>query len=463
MILDGLWDEHPDMANNPISAKTSIRWHEPLPVAVDIVVVGGGVAGVFAALYMRRAGFKVALLEKGRIACEQSSRNWGWIRQHGRDPDELPIMMEANRLWEEVDKDTKGRTGFARNGVCYLASSQETLDRRSKWLETAMAHQLDTRLLSKSEIEALIVQDGGNAHSWLGGTYTPSDARAEPWQAVPAIADLANHEGVILRENCAVRALEISAGKVCGVKTEDGTVHAEQVVVSAGAWSSLLLRRHGISIPQLSVKSTVGQTSPLPEVFSGNAADERLSFRRREDGGYTLAAVGRHVHYVGPDSFRHLFTYLPALKEHVHDTALHPWAPDGFPDQWLLKRQWVEDEVSPFEQTRVLEPKPDIRAVERMKTRFKQRFPAIGEPTILNCWAGMIDAMPDIVPIVDRVPGYEGLIVSTGFSGHGFGIGPGFGKIVANIAAGQTAGYDMSRFRFSRFTDGSKLRPGPAI
>ncbi len=75
----------------------------------------------------------------------------------------------------------------------------------------------------------------------------------------------------------------------------------------------------------------------------------------------------------------------------------------------------------------------------------------------------MIDAMPDIVPIVDRVPKINGLILACGMSGHGFGIGPGFARIIAKMAAGKPAGHDMSRFRFSRFTDGSKMRPGPAI
>ena len=75
----------------------------------------------------------------------------------------------------------------------------------------------------------------------------------------------------------------------------------------------------------------------------------------------------------------------------------------------------------------------------------------------------MIDVMPDIVPIVDRVPTMPGLIVATGMSGHGFGIGPGFGKIIAAMIQDKPAGHDIKRFRFSRFSDGSKLEPGPSI
>ena len=231
--------------------------------------IGAGVTGIFSALYMAKAGLRVAVVEKGRVAGEQSSRNWGWIRQHGRDEAELPIMMEASRLWEEADRETGKRTGFSRSGVCYLASGESRLEARESWLEIAKQHQLDTRMLSRREVDDLIDRSGAgtSAHQWIGAAYTASDGRAEPWQAVPAIADLARSHGVCIRENCAVRRLDVSAGRVNGVVTEIGNIKCEQVIVAAGAWSSLFVRQHGVSIPQLSVRSTVCQTAPMPEVF----------------------------------------------------------------------------------------------------------------------------------------------------------------------------------------------------
>jgi glycine/D-amino acid oxidase-like deaminating enzyme len=75
----------------------------------------------------------------------------------------------------------------------------------------------------------------------------------------------------------------------------------------------------------------------------------------------------------------------------------------------------------------------------------------------------MIDTTPDIVPVMDRVPNVNGLFVAAGFSGHGFGIGPGAGRIMADMVSGNALGHDVSRFRLSRFSDGSKLEIGPAI
>lgn len=453
------------IATGPVQETAPVLFSDSLPDAVDVVIIGGGVIGLFAALYMNRSGLKVVVCEKGRIACEQSSRNWGWIRQHGRDRAELPIMMEATRLWEEADSETGGRTGFKRGGICYLASSQQRLEKRMEWLEVAKECQLDTRILTKAEVDKLIDRDkrGANAHEWVGATYTPNDARAEAWQAIPAIAEMAHEEGVLILEDCAVRALDLEAGHLKAVITEKGTIATSQAVLAAGAWSSLFARRHGINIPQMSVRSTVCQTEPLPEFFSGNAADENFAFRRRNDGGYNLAGGARSDCYIGPDAFRNFMKYLPVASAHLPDITFRLSAPKGFPDAWSTQRKWAEDEVSPFEKTRVLNPAPNLKQVETLRSNFAKVFPSVGKPEIRHAWAGMIDAMPDVVPIVDRVPQLPGLIIATGMSGHGFGIGPGFGKILNEMVSGKRPGHDMSRFRFSRFTDSSKLEVGPDI
>ena len=448
----------------PVNLDTPIRFSDSLPGAVDVVVIGGGIAGVASALYMRAEGLSVALIEKGRIGCEQSSRNWGWVRQHGRDEDELPVMKEANRLWGELDGRMKGAAGFKRCGILYLASSEKALAAREVWLDVAKRHQVKTRVLSAREVAARIDQGGlETAHRWVGATITEDDGRAEPWQAVPALAGLAQEDGVCLRENCAARALITANGRVEAVVTEAGTIRCEQVLVAAGAWSSLFLQRHGIIIPQLSVRSTVSATAAMPSVFEGCAADEKLAFRRREDGGYTVSLPDLHDLNIGPSAFRHFFKWLPVAGEHWRDTRFRIKAPKGFPDGWGTARNWAEDDETPFERCRVLEPKPETRKTERLREAFAARFPHLGKPRLIATWSGMIDAMPDIVPVCDRVPAIDGLMVMTGLSGHGFGIGPGFGKAMAKIASGKPAGHDMTRFRFSRFSDGSKLRPGPAI
>lgn len=322
---------------------------------------------------------------------------------------------------------------------------------------------MDSRLLSTKELSGLIQQGNNSKHRWIASLYTASDGRAEPWQAVPAVAELAHSEGVSIREDCAVRSLDIQGGQIIGVVTESGTTKCGCAVLAGGAWSSLFLRRHSINIPQLLVRGTVARTVPLPEVLAGNAIDEELAFRRRQDGRYSLAGHNT-FHFIGPDSFRHIFNYLPLLKSFPDITLM----PSTFltPDSWTIKRYWQENETSPFEITRVLDPPPDSSTVRKLERLFKIRFPDFNVDStnlIENAWGGMIDTMPDIVPIVDTTPTMKGLVIATGMSAHGFGIGPSYGRAISNIVTGAKVEHDLSRFRFQRFTDGSKLSPGPSL
>lgn len=444
-----------------ITAETPVQFTAPLPARADVVVIGGGVIGVMTAWYLAERGEKVVLCEKGRIAGEQSSRNWGWVRQQGRDHAELPIMMEASRIWGGLAEEAGEDLGFRREGVLYVAADAKKLADYEDWREkNAVPHQLDTRVLTPAELGAMVPMAGQGA---AGGLWTASDGRAEPWVAVPALARAVRRKGVTVVENCAVRSLDIAGGRVAGVVTEQGRIAADRVVLAGGAWSSLFLRNHGVAIPQLSVRSTVAATEPLPEVFAGNVYATDHAFRRRQDGGYTLAPRGFHEVLIGPDAFRHFRKYLPALLDDFSSNHFLWRAPDGYPDAWSTPRRWKPDELTPFERMRVLDPQPNQRIVEQFRARFENTFPQLGTVRIARAWAGMIDAMPDAVPVVDHIPALPGLTLATGMSGHGFGIGPAMGRIVADMVTGRPAGHDMTRFRWSRFTDGSKLELGPGV
>lgn len=443
----------------PIRADSPARFTGPLPEAADVVVIGGGVIGVMTAWFLAAQGVRVVLCEKGRIAGEQSSRNWGWVRQQGRDPAELPVMIEALSIWKGLGAEVGADLGFRQTGVLYLANRPADLARHEGWMVHARAHGLDTRLLTAAEVAALLP----NAAGWIGGLLTPSDARAEPWIAVPRIAAALAAKGVAIREDCAVRALDLAGGRVAGVVTEAGRIRADRVVLAGGAWSSLLARAHGLTLPQLSVRATVAATEPLPEVWPGGAADRHFAFRRRDDGGYTLAPGHFHEFFIGPDAFRHLRPFWTQIRQDISGTRFLPAAPRHYPDAWGTQRRWAADEQSPFERMRVLDPAPNRAEVGRLCARFAAAFPAAGRPAVRTAWAGMIDTMPDVVPVIDHAAALPGLTVATGLSGHGFGIGPGVGRVVADLVQGRPPGHDLHRFRLSRFSDGSRIDLGPAL
>lgn len=445
----------------PISDQTAPRFIGLPPSGCDVVVIGGGIVGVMSAFYMAERGLRVTLCEKGRIAGEQSSRNWGWIRQQGRDPDELPIMVESLRLWHELAREFGDALGFRQTGVMYLANARKDVEEYERWLPHARANGVDSVMLRRDQISQQLAGAAGN---WHGAIFTASDARAEPWDAVPALVQGAISRGVTVLEDCAVRALDVAAGRVTGVMTEKGRIACDQVVLAGGAWSSLFARAEGVRLPQLSVLASVAATEPMPEIYPGAATDQHIAFRRRTDGGYTIAPGGSdHDFFIGPDAFRNLSSYLPALRRDFRSTCFGAAAPRGFPDAWGTPRRWAADQPSPFEAMRVLNPAPNMAILGRVQDAFARAYPGIGRPKLRAAWAGMIDAMPDVVPVIDRVESLPGLVIATGMSGHGFGIGPGIGRVVADLVAGHAVGHDLRRFRLSRFSDGTKIVPGPSL
>ena len=186
-------------------------WHaagNPLPDAADVAIVGGGIVGCSAAYFLARSGVSVALFEKGRIAGEQSGRNWGWVRQQGRSPVELPLMMQSLRLWKELPTQLGEDIGFHQGGSLYLAEDAKQLAALEEWLAVAREHSLATRIVTGSELKAVFAA----GDRWAGALYTASDSRAEPSRAVPAIARGAVHAGASILSRTAVRGIETAPG-----------------------------------------------------------------------------------------------------------------------------------------------------------------------------------------------------------------------------------------------------------
>jgi glycine/D-amino acid oxidase-like deaminating enzyme len=426
-----------------------------LPKKTTVTVIGGGIIGVATALELAERGVSVVLLEKGIIAGEQSSRNWGWCRQMGRDPREIPLVLESLKLWRGMNARVEAETGFRQCGIVYLAETETELAAKEKWYEeNAKAFGLGTRLVSGTEADRL---QPGSTRTWKGALYTSADGRAEPFIAVPAMARQAQKFGVKIFQNCAVRGVETMAGKVSSVVTEKGTIACEQVVLAGGAWSRRFLHNLGIAFPQLSVVNSVMRTAALDTGLEKTGSGGKFTFRKRLDGGYTIAHRHTSVADILPDSFRLFLQFLPALK--LDWSGIRLRLGKRFIDEARLKRRWRLDERSPFEEVRMLDPEPVTAVLDEAAASLRDYYPCFQSMQIVECWAGVIDATPDVVPVISALPKIEGLFLASGFSGHGFGLGPGAGKLMAQMILGEQTCVDPAPFRYGRFFDGSRPRP----
>ncbi len=429
---------------------------EALPAATGVVIVGGGIIGTCTAFYLARKGVPVTLCEKGHIAGEQSSRNWGWCRKMGRDPREIPLAIEALRLWGEMNDAVQAETGYRRCGIVYLCKTQEDLAKKSAWLEAAQPYQLDTRMLTRAEAAEKLP---GLTGEWAGALYTESDGRGEPQMAAPAIAEAARRLGATILTQCAVRGIETKAGRVSAVVTEKGRIACDSVVLAGGVWSRLFCGNLGLKLPQLKVLSSVMRTEPLSGAPETSASGTGFGFRKRLDGGYNIGGWTANVFDLTSDAFRLLPDFMPALKQQWHTIRLRVGG--KFLEDWRVPRKWSLDEATPFERVRTLDPEPHHPILDGAQKAIGVAFPAFRDMRIAERWGGMIDVTPDIVPVISGVDTMPGFFIATGFSGHGFGIGPGAGRLMADLVTGDAPVVDPADYRFSRFTDRSKVAPSP--
>ncbi|MBL8588146.1 MAG: FAD-binding oxidoreductase [Methylobacteriaceae bacterium] len=418
----------------------------PLPARADVVIIGGGVIGVSTALTLAERGLSVALVEKGHVAGEQSSRNWGWVRTAGRDPAEIPLVMASQRIWAEMNRATGAETGFARPGILYLCESEREVAGYEAWLEEARRFQVGSFMIDADALEKLLP---GASKTYVGAMHTPDDCRAEPAHAVPAMARAAMARGATIHEHCAARVIERSGGRVSGVVTEKGVIACDAVVVAAGVWSRLFLGNLGVDFPQLGIVGSVLRTRPLPGGPEPTVGTSTFSWRKRLDGGYTISRRNASIAEITPDSFRLFADFLPQLATMRREIELR--FTGRFFEELRRKRRWGADETTIFEQVRTLDPAPNTEILEEGLEHLMRAFPFFRGLEVAQRWAGMIDATPDGIPVISPVAQIPGLYLSSGYSGHGFGIGPGAGRLTADLVSGHAPLVDPAPFRLERF------------
>ncbi|WP_116134089.1 FAD-binding oxidoreductase [Tropicimonas sp. IMCC34043] len=417
-----------------------------LPKSTTVVVIGGGIVGMTAALNLAERGIPVTVLEKGRVAGEQSSRNLGWIRKTSRAAIDVPMAVAADRLWAGMHQRIGADVGYRQKGIMFVAGTEATLETYRKWLASVQDFQLDSRIVSAAEIKDLVPEGAGK---WEGGIYTASDGRAEPTIATSEIARAAIEKGAVVLENCAVRTVTRSAGKLSGVVTEKGEIACDQVILAGGLWSRRFLGNMGLSLPTLPLNCNVVQTAPMEGPTEIAVGGPDFSFCRRIDGRYTICQRGAMDSTLVLDHALLGLRYLPTLREARGVMRIR--LGKEFVDDLKLARRWKPTSVSPFEKLRTMDPRAidgiNAEAMENASTAW----PVFAQAEVERTWAGTMDITPDSNPVIDRVAACPGLTLATGFSGHGFGTGPAAGQLAADLATGAAPLVDPAPYRFDRF------------
>jgi sarcosine oxidase subunit beta len=354
----------------------------------EVVVIGGGVIGCSTAYQLARRGVQVTLVEAREVACAASGASAGGVRQQGRDPRELPIAMRAIAMWPSLGDELQADLEYYQQGHLTLVADESDLP----WLETRVAEQraagLDLRMVYGDDLREVVP---GVHPAMLAGAYCPSDGHAMPIRTTRAFAEAAVRHGARLLERTPVSRIVTDSGRVRSVETLDGVIPADWVVLAAGAWSPELCQSAGFSVPIQVRAPQMLLTTPLPHALDP-----------------VVGCVGR----------------LLSLKQLRYGNYL---IGGGWPASVYM------DRPTPIGLNR-------HDSITGSANASCGVWPDLLRTGVLRVWSGLEAETSDVVPILGPVPQVEGLLLATGFSGHGFALAPYVGVLLADqITTGTTA------------------------
>jgi sarcosine oxidase subunit beta len=342
----------------------------------DVAVIGGGVTGLSVAFALRERGAEVVVLERTGVAAGQSGVQPGGIRQQWGTPIACRLARESVSWWPEAEERLESPLPLRlrRCGYLFVAHSQATLDRLSANVEVQHDEGVPSRVVSPAEAAELVP---GLAPSELAGaTWCGEDGYIDrPQSAVEAIA-----RRVDVRIAEATELAPASTGWL--LSGPFGRLEARSVVVAAGVDTNVLLDPLGASLP------------------------------------------------IAPEA-RHLF-----LSEPLRERLLEPLV--VAPELRFAAKQLHDGRVLASDLGAVGDP-ADGAARWRASVRegIRRLLPVLEYVDFSVLASGSYDVTPDRQPVLGAVPGYDGLHVAAGFSGHGFMIAPAVGRIVAASVAGE--------------------------
>ena len=434
-----------------VARATPVKGASDLPPRADVVIIGGGNVGCSAALFLAERGVSVALCEKGVIAGEASGRSAGLITSLGLDPIKLELILRSKQLWSGMNERVMADTGYRKPGQLTLFRSANEQQDTEAGIAAVDAPQREVaKFLTVEELKKYVGQSPGH---WSGGLFSPEEATAEPTLACSAIAAAAIRKGATIVQQCAVRGLETSAGRVSSVVTEKGAIATSAVILAGGVWSPVFARSLGLELPQFSAFSSMLNLAPLAGPAFTMYGDE-VCVRQMPDGGY-YAFTTNGAAPITPTTLRYLPQLLPALV-HLWDELDPVLSLSTFMREWSTPDKWPLDKPSPFEQIRILQPEIRNGRLDGVMVQIRETFPAFAHARERERWAGALTTTPDNMPVISAVKAHPGLYFGTGIY-YGLTMGPAIGEALADLVQGHNPQFDLKPYRYERFIDGSKL------
>jgi len=362
----------------------------------DVAIIGGGIVGASAALFLRRHGLSVVLLERGLCGAAASGVNYGGVRTQGRAMAQLPLSLRARALWARLRELTGIDGEYVPSGHLKLARSEADLDKLEQYRDEAGAHGLALQIIAGSTFR--------RAYPWLGeqaiaGSFCAGDGHANPRLVSPAFARAAQAAGARIVERCTVNEIAATGS---GFVVGDGrsvTVHSRWLLNCAGAWALDIAGHFGDRAPMTSIHPGMAVTESVPRFMDVNIGVEGGGIYGRQTARGNCVMGG---------------------SRGVANGSLY-----GV---------------------------PTARSVTELCDRMATLFPALAHAHVIRFWSGVEGSLPDHQPVIGPSPTTPQLIHAFGFCGAGFQIGPAVGEALAELVHHGRSSVALDAFSISRFT-----------
>lgn len=347
----------------------------------DVVVVGGGLHGLSAALHLARGGRRVVLIERSWVGRHASGATAAGVRTLGRDTAEVPISLEAMAMWHRIEAIVGDDCGFHAHGQLRVAEFDrqmpELVEREVEMRALGYRHE---EIVDARELRRLVPAMSPHC---VGALVARNDGAADPHRTIAAFRRASEAAGVVVVEGCGMDAAERRGGDWelrCGERRFSAPV----VVNAAGAWAG-------------HVASLLGEDIELGVRASMMMVTERLSPLLDP----VVSVVGRAL----------------SFKQSLQGTLVIGGGLQGSAD--------VERQTS----------KVHFATLAKGARATTDLFPVVGDVRIARCWTGIEAETRDKLPVIGRSPTCEGVFHSFGYSGHGFQLVPVVGAIIADLVA----------------------------
>lgn len=383
-------------------AQESLLRFGGIHLSSSVIIIGGGISGTAAAYELASHGVSVTLLERGELASMASGWTLAGVRQSGRHPAELPLAQSAVKRWEHLSEQLGADVEYRQQGNLRIAFEPDDVPVIKTVVENGLAAGIPMTWVDG--VEAVHEIAPALTSDLVGASFCLTDGHANPQKTVQAYADAARRAGADIRTGVDVLAIETSGGRVTGVKTSTETIPTERVIVAAGVYAPRLLEPLGIHVPFNIVLVGAVQTEVVAPMLGPVLGVPTGAFAGRQQADGRFRLTGSSIPW---GETTHTADNVMPLLSQTMDTI--DWA---------------------------------IRLI-----------PELANVRTSRIWGGLIDKTPDALPVIEVTPEVEGLIVATGFSGHGFCLGPVTGEILADLAVEGVTSHPIAPFARERLDD----------